>query len=93
MGETKEKTCSPTLSYPDPYADFILDTDANDQGIGAVLSQVIEGQEKEAMLWKLWKLSAYKTREALLCHKKGTSCCSPFCEGVQTLSSGMKICS
>ena len=37
---------SPTLSYPDLDADFILDTDAFAQGIGAVLSQVIDGEEK-----------------------------------------------
>ena len=39
-------TTSPTLSYPDPDAEFILDTDASDQGIGAVLSQVIQGEER-----------------------------------------------
>ena len=53
--EDQQKACkelkkrlitSPTLSYPDPDADFILDTDASDQGIGAVLSQEIDGQEK-----------------------------------------------
>ena len=37
---------SPTLSYPDPDADFILDTDTSDQGIGAVLSQVKWTREK-----------------------------------------------
>ena len=37
---------SPTLSYPDPDADFILNTNASDQGIGAVLSQVIDGDKK-----------------------------------------------
>ena len=42
----KRLISSPTLSYPDPDADFILDTDASDQGIGVMLSQVIDGQEK-----------------------------------------------
>ena len=42
----KRLISSPTLSYPDPDTDFILYTDASDQGIGAVLSQVINGQEK-----------------------------------------------
>ena len=37
---------SPTLSYLDLDAEFILDTDASDQGIGAVLSQVIDGEGK-----------------------------------------------
>lgn len=39
--------CStPVLSYPQPGAKFILDTDASNTGIGAVLSQEIDGEEK-----------------------------------------------
>ena len=37
---------SPILTYPMPEGDFILDTDASGDGIGAVLSQVQEGEEK-----------------------------------------------
>ena len=37
---------SPILAYPDPKEEFILDTDASNEGIGAVLSQVINGKEK-----------------------------------------------
>ncbi len=37
---------SPILSYPMPEGDFILDTDASGDGIGAVLSQVQEGEER-----------------------------------------------
>ena len=37
---------SPVLKYLDPEADYILDTDASGVGIGAVLSQVTDGQEK-----------------------------------------------
>ena len=43
----KEMLCTaPMLTYPVPDASFILDTDASLTGIGAVLSQVINGQEK-----------------------------------------------
>jgi len=33
------------LAYPDPTLEYILDTDASDQNVGAVLSQVQEGRE------------------------------------------------
>jgi transposase InsO family protein len=42
----KEKLVSaPILGFPDPDLSFTLDTDASDHGIGAVLSQVVNGQE------------------------------------------------
>lgn len=37
---------SPFLAYPNSQLPFLLDTDTNDVGIGAVLSQVVGGQEK-----------------------------------------------
>jgi len=33
------------LAYPDPTLEYILDMDASDQNVGAVLSQVQEGRE------------------------------------------------
>ena len=39
-------TSAPVLAYPTSENLFILDTDASNQGLGAVLSQVHEGQEK-----------------------------------------------
>lgn len=43
----KEKLCtSPILAYPKPGLKYLLDTDASDLGIGAVLSQVQDGKER-----------------------------------------------
>jgi len=43
----KKKMCeAPILAYPVPGERFILDTDACSHGIGSVLSQIIEGEEK-----------------------------------------------
>lgn len=39
-------TSAPLLAYPDPKESFILDTDASNEGVRAVLSQEINGQEK-----------------------------------------------
>jgi len=36
---------TPILAYPDPTLEYIFDTDASDQNVGAVLPQVQEGQE------------------------------------------------
>lgn len=38
-------TGAPILSYPNPDDQFILDTDASNQAVGAVLSQMQNGQE------------------------------------------------
>ena len=39
-------TAAPILGYPDPRLEYILDTDASDVGVGAVLSQIQQGQER-----------------------------------------------
>ena len=37
---------APIMAYPESSSTFILDTDASGSGIGAVLSQIIEGEER-----------------------------------------------
>lgn len=45
--ELKERLCSaPILAYPKPGERFIIDTDASNIGIGGVLSQIHNGEEK-----------------------------------------------
>lgn len=44
-------TSAPILSYPDPEKSFILDADASNESIGAVLSQEINGQERVIAYW------------------------------------------
>ncbi|GFT53232.1 retrovirus-related Pol polyprotein from transposon 412 [Trichonephila clavipes] len=44
-------TSSPILIYPQPEKPFILDTDANNESVGAVLSQEIDGQERVVAYW------------------------------------------
>ncbi len=46
----KEALCkAPILAYPNPDVPYIVDTDASNLAIGAVLSQVQDGEEKVIM--------------------------------------------
>ncbi len=46
----KDALCkAPVLAYPDPDTPYIVDTDASNLAISAVLSQVQDGEEKVIM--------------------------------------------
>ncbi|GBM75402.1 Transposon Ty3-I Gag-Pol polyprotein, partial [Araneus ventricosus] len=47
-------TSSPILTYPQTDKDFILDTDASNEGIGAVLSQNIGNEERSISITNLY---------------------------------------
>ena len=44
-------TSSPFLAYPQPKKLFVLDTDASNESIGAVLSQEMDGNEYGIAYW------------------------------------------
>ncbi|GFS72709.1 retrovirus-related Pol polyprotein from transposon 412 [Trichonephila clavipes] len=60
-------TSSPILIYPQPDKPFILDTDASNESVGAVLSQEIDGQERVVAYWSKCFI---ETGKKLLCHSK-----------------------
>ncbi|GFU03446.1 retrovirus-related Pol polyprotein from transposon 297 [Trichonephila clavipes] len=60
-------TSSPILIYPQPDKPFILDTDASNESVGAVLSQEIDGQERVVAYWSK---CLSKPEKKLLCHSK-----------------------
>ncbi len=46
----KEALCkAPVIAYPDQNLPYVVDTDASNQAIGAVLSQVQDGEQKVIM--------------------------------------------
>ena len=57
----KELCSAPILTFPKPGLKYILDTDASDVGIGAVLSQVQDGKER-VIAYASKKLNAQQQR-------------------------------
>ncbi|GBM61026.1 Retrovirus-related Pol polyprotein from transposon 297 [Araneus ventricosus] len=72
-------TSSPILTYPRTDKDFILDTDASNEGIGAVLSQKIENEERAIAYFSksLGQIARWIQRlqeyDFEIQHRKGTS--------------------
>ncbi|GFS87899.1 retrovirus-related Pol polyprotein from transposon 412 [Trichonephila clavipes] len=72
-------TSSPILIYPQPDKPFILDTDASNESVGAVLSQEIDGQERVVAYWKILKSQVARWIQRLneyyfdIRHRKGSS--------------------
>ncbi|GFX52245.1 retrovirus-related Pol polyprotein from transposon opus [Trichonephila clavipes] len=68
-------TSSPILIYPQSDKPFILDTDASNESVGAVLSQEIDGQERVVAYWSqvarwIQRLNEYYFD---IRHRKGSS--------------------
>ena len=78
---------APVLPYPDPSIPYILDTDASQEGLGAVLSQVKNGQEKVVSYYSS-KLTAAErnycvTRKELLAVVKSLEHFHPYLHGAK----------
>lgn len=78
---------SPVLGYPDPRLPYILDTDASNDAMGAVLSQVQEGMEKPIAYFSRTFSSEEKnycvTRKELLAVVTATKHFRPYLYGQQ----------
>jgi len=75
----------PILAYPDPAKEYILDTDASDHSVGAVLSQVQGGSEVVVAYYSKTLAAAEKnyctTRKELLAVVKAVKHFRPYLYG------------
>ena len=80
---------TPVLKYPNPELPYILDCDASEDGIGAVLSQKIEGKERVVAYYS-YKFNQPErnysvTKKELLAVVKGVNNFHPYLYGSQFL--------
>ena len=73
---------APILAHLDFSKSFILDVDACDQSIGAVISQKIDG---EKTCYCICKQDTLKNRTPILCNKEGVTGSRDLCQAFQTL--------
>jgi hypothetical protein len=67
---TEALCTAPILPYPQPRESFVHDKDTSNIGIGGVLPQVQDGQERVTAYYTKTK----QGRGNLLCHLSGTTC-------------------
>ena len=79
-----EADTSSYFEFPNFSELFILDTDASNAAIGAVLSQRIDGQEKVVAYAS--RALTKSEREKILCDKEGAFSRGTFCEIFPPLS-------
>uniref|UniRef100_A0A3B1IW44 ribonuclease H n=1 Tax=Astyanax mexicanus TaxID=7994 RepID=A0A3B1IW44_ASTMX len=90
FGELKRRLCNaPVLAYPNMSESFIVDTDASDRGLGAVLSQVQDGSERVIAYYSRRLDKAERnycvTRRELLAVVEGLKHFRPYVYGVPFL--------
>ena len=83
---------SPVLAFPDYSREFILDTDANDTGLGAVLSQVQDDGTERVVA--IWQPSFNQSRATVLCSQKEVASSRHICSNILdlTFSGGSSFC-
>lgn len=80
-------TEAPVLPYPDPNLPYLLDTDASQEGLGAVLSQIKDGKERVVAFYSSKLTNPEKnycvTRKELLAVVKSLEHFHPYLYGAK----------